>query len=65
MPLGAALGGAVGELLGLRAVFLIAGALVLLSFLLLPAVTEAKLRAVEAGSGDAGRAGADAEQPQA
>jgi MFS family permease len=48
MPLGAALGGAVGELLGLRAVFLIAGALVLLNFLLLPAVTEARLRDVEA-----------------
>jgi MFS family permease len=48
MPLGAALGGAVGELLGLRAVFLIAGAIVLLNFMLLPAVTEAKVRAVEA-----------------
>ncbi|HKE98184.1 MAG TPA: MFS transporter [Actinomycetes bacterium] len=50
MPLGAALGGAVAELLGLRAVFALSGAIVCSMLLLRPLVSDRALHAAERAS---------------
>ena len=51
-PIGALLGGLIGELLGLPAVFLMAGAMVILLLLARLAIDEAALRRAEEESGD-------------
>jgi MFS family permease len=65
MPVGAALGGLVGETLGLRAVFLIFGGLSLLLVLGRLVVTDAAIGAAEreAGLGTGGQGTASATQP--